>query len=109
MGNTYDLSVVGFGDLAFISALTRKAKVYMGELLDTEPYQWAGDTLVVSSECLPIILEALRPWCTIEGRGGSGVVVGTGPQLFVDEEPRKMSAPRSARPAAVVAKRKAYR
>ncbi len=69
----FDLQVTGFGELSVITPLNASAKYYVEELIAAEPEQWKAGGLWVSSECIPEILESLRPFCKVQGRGGSTI------------------------------------
>lgn len=60
-----DLSIAGFGTLSLITPLTAKAAICMGLVLDTKPHQWCAGGLIVDSNLIPGILEALAPHCRV--------------------------------------------
>ncbi len=69
---TFDLAITGHGTYTMVTPLTPKAEWCLGTLLETLPEQWVGGSLIVESEFLPAILEALMPHCKVQGKGGSG-------------------------------------
>lgn len=64
-----DLALSGYGAYVALTPLTPKAGWCLAALLDTTPIQWQGRSLVVEAKCLPDILDALVPWCTVKGIG----------------------------------------
>ncbi len=73
-----DIAIQGYGSFTVIKPLTPRATQTMLDVLDTAPAQWCEDgALIIEADCLPEVIEALRPWLTVESRGGSGYVPRT--------------------------------
>jgi hypothetical protein len=85
-----DLIVSGHGSFTLITVLTARGLAALRARLETKAFQWVRDeTLVVETQYLAGIIEALAGFVEIKSKGGSGPLAVHSTGVKLDGERRR--------------------